>query len=159
MLCNSYTYPNRDLNLGSADTVGGGMPRSNDFRAHSNPIPRPGGEFAPVFGANFPVQLTTLVGRGPEVASALQMMRRPEVRLLTFTGPGGVGKTRLALRVAEDLVGEYEDGVYLVSLAPVRDPELVVPAIGRTLGITEVGEKPVGRDFTSPASTSTRYPR
>ena len=81
------------------------MPESNDFRAHSNPIPRPGGGFAPVFGTNFPVQFTTLIGRGPEVAAALAMMRRPEVRLLTFTGPGGVGKTRLALRVAEDLAG------------------------------------------------------
>lgn len=105
--------------------------------------PEPGGEFGPVSGANFPVQLTTLIGRGLEVAAALEMMRRPEVRLLTFTGPGGVGKTRLALRVVENLVGEFEDGVYLVSLAPVRDPDLVVPAIGRTLGITEVGEKPL----------------
>jgi predicted ATPase len=98
---------------------------------------------APIFGDNFPVQLTTLIGRELEVAAALETMRRPEVRLLTFTGPGGVGKTRLALRVTEDLVGEFEDGVYLVSLAPVREPELVVPAIGRTLGITEAGERPL----------------
>lgn len=119
------------------------MPRSNDSQARSNLVLRPGGEFALVFGSNFPVQLTTLVGREQEVAAALEMMRRPEVRLLTFTGPGGVGKTRLALQVTEDLVGEFEDGVYLVSLAPVRAPELVVPAIGRTLGITEAGEKPL----------------
>ena len=83
------------------------MPKSDDSRAHSNLVPRPGGEFAPVSGANFPVQLTTLIGRGSEVAAALEMMRCPEVRLLTLTGPGGVGKTRLALRVAEDLVGEF----------------------------------------------------
>jgi hypothetical protein len=119
------------------------MPKGDDSRAHSNPAPRPGGEFAPVSGANVPVQFTKLIGRGPEVAAVLGIMRRPEVRLLTLTGPGGVGKTRLALRIMEDLVGEFEDGVYLVSLAPVRDPELVVPAIGRTLGITEIGEKPL----------------
>lgn len=119
------------------------MPRSGDFRERSNLVTRPGVEFAPVSGANFPMQLTTLIGRGLEVAAALEMIRRPEVRLLTLTGPGGAGKTRLALRVVEELVGEFEDGVYLVSLAPVRDPELVLSAIGRTLGITEAGEKPL----------------
>jgi predicted ATPase/DNA-binding CsgD family transcriptional regulator len=118
------------------------MPKE-ESRVLSSLAPEPGGEFAPVFGVNFPVQLTTLIGRGVEAAAVLEMMRRPEVRLLTLTGPGGVGKTRLALRVVEDLVGEFEDGVYLVFLAPVREPELVVPAIGRTLGITEAGEKPL----------------
>ncbi|HKH10183.1 MAG TPA: tetratricopeptide repeat protein [Rubrobacter sp.] len=118
------------------------MPKEGS-RALLGLAPEPGGESGPEIGAGFPVQLTALIGRRLEVAAALGMMRGPKVRLLTFTGPGGVGKTRLALRVAQDLVGEFEDGVYLVSLAPVRAPELVVPAIGRTLGITEVGERPL----------------
>jgi hypothetical protein len=92
---------------------------------------------------NLPSQPTPLVGRKREIEEVLERLRREEVRLLTLTGPGGVGKTRLALRIMEDLVGEFEDGVYLVSLAPLRDPKLVVPAIGKTLGITEVGEKPL----------------
>src|SRR5215212_10168191 len=120
----------------------GGMPKE-ESRVLLGRAPEPGSGFGLESGAGFPAQLTPLIGRGPEVAATLGMMRRPEVRLLTLTGPGGVGKTRLALRVVEDLVEEFEDGVRLVYLAPVREPELVVPAIGRTLGITEVGERPL----------------
>ncbi len=96
---------------------------------------------APASSTNLPAQLTSLVGREREVVAACEILSRPEVRLLTLTGPGGVGKTRLGIRMAEGLVGEFADGVYFVSLAPIQDHELVVSAIARTLGLKEVGDR------------------
>ena len=66
-------------------------------------------------------------------------------RLVTLTGPGGTGKTRLALQVAADLVDEFEHGVYFVNLAPISDPDLVIPTIKHTLGLPESGNhSPLG---------------
>lgn len=87
---------------------------------------------------NLPVQPTLLIGREQEIAQACQLLRRSEVRLLTLTGPGGVGKTRLALQVAAELGDLFPDGVFLVALAPLSDPQLVVPTIAQTLEIPEL---------------------
>src|SRR5438128_383658 len=65
---------------------------------------------------NLPLQLTSFVGREQDTAAATKLLQRPEVRLLTLTGPAGVGKTRLALQVATDLLDSYLDGVYFISL-------------------------------------------
>lgn len=90
---------------------------------------------------NFPAQLNSLVGREQEVAAAVALLRRAEIRLLTITGTGGIGKTRLGLQVAADLLNDFADGVCFVPLAPVSDPALIVPAIAQTLGLRETGDQ------------------
>jgi predicted ATPase len=92
---------------------------------------------------DLPAQLSPLVGREQELEEACALLRSEQTRLLTLTGPGGVGKTRLGIRVAEELADEFADGVCFDSLAPIREPELVIPTIARTLGLRELGEEPL----------------
>src|SRR5829696_1561261 len=82
---------------------------------------------------NLPLQPTPLVGREREVEALLSMVRHAGVRLLTLVGPPGIGKTRLAIQVATDLIDDFPDGVCFVPLAPINDPDLVVPAITQAL--------------------------
>src|SRR5215467_4373671 len=90
---------------------------------------------------HLPIPLTSLVGREREVAAVCALLSRPEVRLVTLTGTGGVGKTRLALEVAA-AVSNFADGIYFVALAPLIDPELVVPTIAQALGVREQASQP-----------------
>jgi predicted ATPase/DNA-binding CsgD family transcriptional regulator len=78
-----------------------------------------------------------------EVEEVCALLRSEQTRLMTLTGPGGIGKTRLGIRVAEELANEFADGVCFDSLAPIRDPELVIPSIARMLGLSELGERPL----------------
>jgi non-specific serine/threonine protein kinase len=87
--------------------------------------------------AGLPVPPTRFVGREAEEEALAALLRDPEVRLVTLTGPGGTGKTRLALHVADALAGELADGVAFVPLAAVGDPAGVIPAIARQLGVPE----------------------
>src|SRR5713101_4953108 len=86
---------------------------------------------------NLPVQLTPFIGREQELEAIQQMLRSEDLRLLTLTGPGGAGKTRLGLQVAAELSDFFVDGVFFVNLAPISDSTLVVPTIAETLGIQE----------------------
>ena len=92
---------------------------------------------------NPPSPLTSLIGREKEVAVACAFLRQPEVRLLTLSGVGGVGKTCLGLQIATDLFPDFVDGVCFVSLVPINNPDLVIPAIAQTLGLRELGDQPV----------------
>jgi predicted ATPase/DNA-binding CsgD family transcriptional regulator len=92
---------------------------------------------------NLPRQLTPLIGRKQEIQAVCALLRQPEVRLLTLSGTGGVGKTRLGLEVATELLDDFTDGTFLVPLAPISDPELIIPTIAKVLGVQEVGERPL----------------
>lgn len=90
-----------------------------------------------------PVPLTPLLGRDREVDALCQALGDSDVRLVTLTGPPGVGKTRLALEVAAQLAPQFPDGVYFVPLAPVGTPDLVLAAVMQALGIQERSEAPL----------------
>src|SRR5713226_7228447 len=91
---------------------------------------------------NIPVQRTGFVGREKEVAAAKELLLRQDVRLVTVTGPGGIGKTRLGLQVAGEVVDCFPSGVYFVPLAPISDPGLIASIIAQTLGVRETGGVP-----------------
>jgi predicted ATPase len=90
---------------------------------------------------NLPAQPTLLIGRDQEVAAVCARLRGPEVRLLTLTGPVGIGKTHLGLQAAAELLDDFPDGVYFVDLAPIRQSALVISAIAQTLGLRETGSQ------------------
>ena len=92
---------------------------------------------------NLPIQPTVLLGRELEVDDVRQLLRRAETRLVTLTGPGGTGKTRLSLQVAAELVDWFEDGSLFVELAPIGDPALVPSTIAQVVGVHAVGSRPV----------------
>jgi predicted ATPase/class 3 adenylate cyclase len=94
---------------------------------------------------NLPAQLTSFVGREEQMAEIKQLFGH--TRLLTLTGPGGTGKTRLALQVAAETLGDYQDGSFLVDLSPITDPALVPAVIARALGVSETPGVPTIEDL------------
>jgi predicted ATPase/DNA-binding CsgD family transcriptional regulator/DNA-binding XRE family transcriptional regulator len=102
----------------------------------------PGGTGPSSLGTGLPAPLTSFVGRQREAAAVADLVLADLVRLVVLTGPGGVGKTRLALRVATDLRDEFDE-IRWVSLAPVSSPSFLVPAIAEALQIRETAEMPL----------------
>ena len=90
---------------------------------------------------NLPAQVTSFIGREREVEAVKGLLA--EARLVTLTGPGGTGKTRLSLGVAEAMAGSIQGGAWFVELAPIREPELVAGAIAAALGLVEEPDRPI----------------
>jgi predicted ATPase/class 3 adenylate cyclase len=106
--------------------------RSLDFRPH-----------------NLPVQATVLLGREREIGEVRALLRRDDIRLITLTGPGGTGKTRLSLHAAADVIDQFEHGVFLVPLAPLVDPALVPSVIAETLGLRDLSGRSATESLTA----------
>jgi predicted ATPase len=90
---------------------------------------------------NLPSQPSPLVGREAELAAVTELLTQQDVRLVTLTGLGGTGKTRLALQTAANVLEAFEDGAFFVDLAPLTDPSLVLPTIATTLGVREAADR------------------
>lgn len=137
--------PRRD----TAELLADALSLAPDARAHLELAIRRGRTPAPTRQATpspaqpLPLPPTLLIGREHEEAAISHQLLLEDVRLLTLTGPAGIGKTRLALQVAAGVQREVRDGATLVTLAAIRDPRLVLTAIAEALGIREAGNQPV----------------
>ncbi len=108
--------------------------------------------------ASLPAQRTRLVGRDRELAAAGQLVLRSDVRVLTLTGPGGIGKTRLGLQVAEESRDRFPGGIHFLALAPIGDPGLIASAIAKALGVREVRSSSPLESLTEHLQQSSRAP-
>ena len=118
--------------------------RARLLRLALGPSDAEGGEKGPATPpTNLPAQLTRLIGRDEVREKVSSFLRSDDVRLLTLTGSPGIGKTRLALGVASDLLDDFDDGVFVVTLAAVRDPALVVRSIAATFGVRDKVTEPI----------------
>src|SRR5262249_17504536 len=116
------------------------MSTASARRSRSGPVPLRLSDAIGASPLSLPRPLTSFIARDRELAEVLALLRRDGVRLVTLSGPGGVGKTRLAIRVAEETAGYFPGGVWFVPLAAVQDPRLVASAIAQVLGVRETGE-------------------
>jgi predicted ATPase/class 3 adenylate cyclase len=92
---------------------------------------------------NLPMQVTALIGREAALAEIIERLKSDKVRMLTLTGPGGTGKTRLGLQAAADMIEHFDSGVYFIDLAPIHESGRVLSEIARVLGVRESGKRSV----------------
>src|SRR5215212_6590499 len=111
------------------------------FLAPELPVEFPPLRTLEAYRNNLPLQPTPLIGREKEVSEVCDLLGGDETRLLTLTGPGGTGKTRLALQAAADLLEDFRDGVFLAQLATLTEAELFFSAVAETFGVKETGEQ------------------
>jgi len=129
-----------------------GEHRFKDLQAAERVYQLGDGEFPPLrslYRTNLPVPSTPFLGRERELGEVVELLTREDVRLLTLAGPGGTGKTRLALQAAAEAADDFPDGVWWVALAPLRDPSLLLPAVAQTLGVTEEPDTPLAETLTA----------
>jgi class 3 adenylate cyclase len=136
-----------------------GEHRFKDLRAPERVFQLGAREFPPIRSlhrTNLPVPATPFLGREEELAAVARMLGEPDVRLVSLVGPGGTGKTRLALQVAAEASDAFPDGVFWAPLAPLRDPALVLPAVAGALSVMEGKDSsPVGGCSCSSTTSST----
>jgi predicted ATPase/DNA-binding XRE family transcriptional regulator len=137
-----HRRPHRYTMQSLADALGLSQPNRIRFEMAAR-MPAVRADAHGVQPTNLPPQLTPFIGRDREVEEARHRLLHPEVRLLTLTGPGGVGKTRLGLEVAGRVLDQFADGVGFVSLAPISDPALVPSAIAQALQVKQGAEQSV----------------
>jgi predicted ATPase/DNA-binding XRE family transcriptional regulator len=136
------SHPYRETLLLLADALALGSAERAAFLRAARGQTKP--EARPRDASQLPTPPTPLVGRSVQIAEVSGLLRQEAGRLVTLTGPGGVGKTRLALAVAEAVSDELPASAVFVDLAPLRDPDLVVARVAAALGLSEQGAVPLG---------------